>query len=1063
MTPSRVARADRPRQTGTTPREVQPELGNTGLGQLEQPRTTEPTSPERATQGPKSQARWLGEQAYDAWQSGQAALASGHLGEARRWLERACRLAPADVTAKLALGVVLLRAGDPQAAGLFDAITRAHDVREAWLGLAAAHAASSDWRAASAALAQVFSGHVLPASADIEHLARRISASLATRSAGGWCCVRAGGRLEARVVSPHRRGLEAWLDGTPLAGCPEQVPQTGGLLSLADHGVPLLGSPINLARMRMVEGFVELGPKTLSGWAWHPADPDTDPVLTVRHGRSGPVRRIVATDTGMVADRPMARPRRFEIPLASLAGGPAATHEPIHVCGSDLRDLAGSPLVPGLETAVATAVTRALARILARGDGQAEPLDPRLIPLPADVAGAPAEAPCDPGRPLAVVVPVYRDQALTLACLASVRATMPAGTRVVVVDDATPEPALASALDELASGGAILLLRHAVNRGFPASVNAGLREAVVLPGAPDVILLNSDALLTAGALQSLRTLVHAAPDIGTATPLSNDATILSYPDPAGGNPMLDGPALAALARLAARTNAGVVIDIPTAVGFCMYIRRECLDGVGPFREDMFAQGYGEENDFCIRARHLGWRHVAAPGVYVGHVGGQSFGAVRTALVARNLAVLERLHPGYRALIDAHQRADPLAAARRLLDMARWSAGRGRGKACRSAILVTHDSGGGVERVVRQRCETLRAEGLRPVVLRPVRNPHASAHDRLYHPSLCEVAEGTARAYRNLRFAVPCELDALAGLLRGDRPAFIEAHHLLGHDHAVLSLAGRLNVPWDVHVHDYAWLCPRITLLGADRRYCGEPAPAVCEACIADAGRQDEQEISVAALRARSAVDLAEARQVIAPSRDAATRIGRHFPGVNARVSPLEDDDFGPVRAEGSRRGPSRAVRRICVVGGIGPEKGFDILLACARDAAARGLPLEFVVVGHTVDDARLLATGRVFVTGPYEEQLAQSEIRAQGADLAFLPSIWPETWCYTLGHSWRAGLPVVAFDIGAPAERIRKHGHGTLLPLGLPPTSINNMLLALRPVAGDECALRVEPPSSIRP
>ena len=42
------------------------------------------------------------------------------------------------------------------------------------------------------------------------------------------------------------------------------------------------------------------------------------------------------------------------------------------------------------------------------------------------------------------------------------------------------------------------------------------------------------------------------------------------------------------------------------------------------------------------------------------------------------------------------------------------------------------------------------------------------------------------------------------------------------------------------------------------------------------------------------------------------------------------------------------------------------LLACARDAAERDLPLEFVVVGHTTDDARLLATGRVFVTGPYE-------------------------------------------------------------------------------------------------
>ena len=102
--------------------------------------------------------------------------------------------------------------------------------------------------------------------------------------------------------------------------------------------------------------------------------------------------------------------------------------------------------------------------------------------------------------------------------------------------------------------------------------------------------------------------------------------------------------------------AARVVDIPTAVGFCMYIRRDCLDQVGLLREDLFAQGYGEENDFCLRARHLGWRHVAAPGVFVAHVGGQSFGAARGHLVARNMAVLNRLHPGYDALIAAIRRA-----------------------------------------------------------------------------------------------------------------------------------------------------------------------------------------------------------------------------------------------------------------------------------------------------------------------------------------------------------------------------------------------------------------------
>jgi glycosyltransferase involved in cell wall biosynthesis len=136
------------------------------------------------------------------------------------------------------------------------------------------------------------------------------------------------------------------------------------------------------------------------------------------------------------------------------------------------------------------------------------------------------------------------------------------------------------------------------------------------------------------------------------------------------------------------------------------------------------------------------------------------------------------------------------------------------------------------------------------------------------------------------------------------------------------------------------------------------------------------------------------------------------------------------------------IARICVVGAIGVEKGYEILLACARDAAERDLKLEFVVVGHTIDDARLLDTGRVFVTGEFQPAEAVQLVQAQNASLAWLPSVWPETWCFALSEAWSAGLRVVAFDLGAQAERIRRTGLGTLLPLGLPPASINSALLA---------------------
>jgi glycosyltransferase involved in cell wall biosynthesis len=204
-------------------------------------------------------------------------------------------------------------------------------------------------------------------------------------------------------------------------------------------------------------------------------------------------------------------------------------------------------------------------------------------------------------------------------------------------------------------------------------------------------------------------------------------------------------------------------------------------------------------------------------------------------------------------------------------------------------------------------------------------------------------------------------------------------------------------------------------------------------------RRIDENITVAGLRARSAWLLAGARQVIVPSEDTAARIGRHFPATRATVAPHEDD--AAIAAPGLPATIGMQCR-VCVVGAIGIHKGYQVVLDCARDAAERRLPLEFVVVGHTIDDRRLQATGRVFITGRFTPEEAVELIKAQNATLALLPSIWPETWCFSLAEAWRAGLRVAAFDIGAPAERIRRTGRGFLLPLGLKPDAINNALVA---------------------
>ena len=60
----------------------------------------------------------------------------------------------------------------------------------------------------------------------------------------------------------------------------------------------------------------------------------------------------------------------------------------------------------------------------------------------------------------------------------------------------------------------------------------------------------------------------------------------------------------AIDAIAAKVNAGRIIDIPNGTGFCLYITRECLDAVGLLSED-FYRGYVEDVDFCLHARAKG--------------------------------------------------------------------------------------------------------------------------------------------------------------------------------------------------------------------------------------------------------------------------------------------------------------------------------------------------------------------------------------------------------------------------------------------------------------------------
>jgi GT2 family glycosyltransferase len=273
-----------------------------------------------------------------------------------------------------------------------------------------------------------------------------------------------------------------------------------------------------------------------------------------------------------------------------------------------------------------------------------------------------AARPCSPT--IDVVVPVYRNRRTTLACIDSVLA---GGGRfeLIVIDDASPEPELAAELRQRADQGEFTLLANERNLGFVATANRGL----ALHPDRDVVLLNSDTVVPPGWLDRLAAAARGD-CVGTVTPFSNNATIASYPVPLEANPLPAGWTLAELDAVFREANSGWRIDLPTAIGFCMYIRRDCLGDVGPLDEARFGRGYGEENDFSLRAAARGWRNVLAADLFVEHEGRASFGDEADPLGCRATETIHSLHPHYAQAVQRFLEADPLADARQAVDLAR---------------------------------------------------------------------------------------------------------------------------------------------------------------------------------------------------------------------------------------------------------------------------------------------------------------------------------------------------------------------------------------------------------
>lgn len=623
-----------------------------------------------------------------------------------------------------------------------------------------------------------------------------------------------------------------------------------------------------------------------------------------------------------------------------------------------------------------------------------------------------------------IVIPVFNGIDFVRPCYESVKRHTHPQHRIIIVDDGSTEAALLSFYKTIFSDEQTIVLFMEKNSGFVKTANHGMKYS-----NRDIILLNSDTLVTNNWVTKLDQALFSVPDVATATPWTNNGTICSLPTFCADNPLPPGMSADDLNELAEQACSGAYPRIPTAVGFCMAIRREVIEKIGYLDEEKFDRGYGEENDFCMRAWKYGYRHVLDHNTFIHHLGSMTFkDEKRIAYIEKNLKIVAADHPNYLPMVHRFVQSDPLKPNRekikRLIE---------HRQGILHILYCLHNDPfgemgnppGGTEYHTVELAESLYETGkIIPYLLVSLGN------------RLCFYSKDKDHKWIKTDIILPNEFDIsttydpfYVDRLRDILSTYhIDAVHIQHFIHHPLDWSLLLK-DWEgdlyITIHDYYPICPSFNLLDWNNDFCDGGNEEKCSSCLKKNPRIS-LEINLKEWRLHHSNNFSRATSIFLPSSYALNFLSRYFKDHRSKMEVLEHGIDRSIESINLRISKNSSVKKIGFLGGLSKIKGSNLIKNLILSDEEK--LFHWFTIGnigdHSLADIQLSNLTHV---GRYERNELSKLLQKLEIDLIVLISIWPETFSYTLSESWTAGIPVVVGPFGAPADRVQAHQGGWIV------------------------------------
>jgi len=644
---------------------------------------------------------------------------------------------------------------------------------------------------------------------------------------------------------------------------------------------------------------------------------------------------------------------------------------------------------------------------------------------------------------LTVIVPVHDAFDDVQRCVRSLLRFTNPRVGILLIDDGSKDPRIREIFERASKWAGVRVLRNNEALGYTRTVNLGIEAC-----QGDVILLNSDTVVTPRWVEKLRIALSTGPRVATVTAISNAAGAFSVPEIGQQNPVPPWMSHDEIGRLVGKASRALYPVAPTGNGFCLYLRREALDQVGIFDAELFPQGYGEENDLCMRLVGKGWRNVVDDTCFIHHRRSASFGPRKHDLMRKGREKVDRAHPHYGGLVRRFVTSPDLRSVgdkvRDFYDLARTGEADGRPR----LLFVLHQGSGGTPATTADllssverdfECFVLTSDAKKLLLsvsagdgtLHPVETWVLS---RKWGPTTLESAE-----FRDIYFnvLVRCQID------------LVHVRHLICHTFDLPRVAERLGIPCVLSFHDFYLACPSIHLIDDHDRYCG----AVCTEGQGQCRIPSGWLAGIPVLKGGHLERWREEVRSILGSFDGFVTTSRSARDVVVTAYPeLEAADFRVI--EHGRDFPAPASlaaapaqgkkARILVPGNLDFHKGSEFLKRLVAIDRSRENLLELHFLGKVGPELEGLGV----VHGAYRREDLVAKIAAIRPAASAIFSMWPETYCHTLTESWAVGVPAFVTDIGTLKERMARHGGGWVVSADDVEKAYQTMVAALTDAPG---------------